>query len=37
MLQKAYFWNIFCFKAMKKSVSKVGLAYIYIIHLQNVD
>jgi len=28
MLEYAYFWNIFCFEAMEKSVPEVGPAYI---------
>jgi len=27
------FWNIFCFKAIEKSVSEVGLAYIYTLFI----
>jgi len=36
MLEKAYFWNIFCFKAIDKSVSVIGLAYIYTLFISKM-
>jgi len=36
MLEYAYFWNIFCYKALENSVPEVGLAYIYILFISKM-